>query len=237
MRLRTRPRPAEARGAFSHMWTPRHGAPVTAPGKVSFRARAKPTVGKSAAADMAPPPTRQPRLARGTSPSGRSRLGLIVTGSLVTGLVLALLLVLVVFAGAREHVITGAAHARVRVRLGDARGPVDAANRPAATVGLRPRPPAWRSSVRLCCSSHRETARLPRPAGCGHPSYLRSPPGWASSCAALSLGASAGCSTRSWRSSLSAPSAGCTKALRWRVTSTPTPCPARPTMSAATGCT
>ena len=58
---------------------------------------------------MAPPPTRQSRLARGTSPSGRSRLGLIVTGSLVTGLVLALLLVLVVFAGAREHVITGAA--------------------------------------------------------------------------------------------------------------------------------
>ena len=39
----------------------------------------------------------------------RGHIGLIVLGSIVGGLVLGLLLVLVVFAGAREPVITGAA--------------------------------------------------------------------------------------------------------------------------------
>ncbi len=60
--------------------------------------------------NTAPPLSRQPPLEHGSSPVDREgRIGLIVVGSLVTGLVLALLLVLVVVAGAREHVITGAA--------------------------------------------------------------------------------------------------------------------------------
>jgi pimeloyl-ACP methyl ester carboxylesterase len=60
--------------------------------------------------NTAPPLSRQPPLAHGSSPLGRDgRVGLVVAGSLVTGLILALLLVLFVFPGAREHVITGAA--------------------------------------------------------------------------------------------------------------------------------
>jgi pimeloyl-ACP methyl ester carboxylesterase len=56
------------------------------------------------------PRPRQPRQAPGASPSGRSgHLGVIVAGSIGTGLLAAVLLDLVVFAGAGEHVITGAA--------------------------------------------------------------------------------------------------------------------------------
>ena len=135
----------------------------------------------------------------------------VVGGSVAAGLLGASCSRSASFGGAAEHVISGSAPARLRRRLGDARGAVGPLHQPAAAVGTRARRQHGRRRADAADRPARRSARSTWPGGCGRRRRSRSPPGWSSSSGAASPAEFAGCSTRSWRRSPSAPSAGCTR--------------------------
>ena len=109
-------------------------------------------------------------------------LARVIAASLIAGAVSALVLVLVVFPGATESVITGSA-LRVRVRLGDDAGPVRQDDQPPPAVATIPAV-AMTATGAGSWSSRRRTRPSPPSIGCGLRRCWRWPAGCSSRCAA-----------------------------------------------------
>ncbi len=116
---------------------------------------------------------------------------------MVSGLVNALVLVLVVFAGATRARHHRRRPARPGLRLGAARDAHHPVDQPAAALGSRPGRRDGDHRRRPARPHPRRRRARPRPAGCGRRPRSSWPSGWCAPCAAPRPAGPAGCCTRS----------------------------------------